>query len=300
MTDSPMETPSPSSSESLVTQPVSPLWSASGSPTSSDSAYSTGSETNTVPSTTSNSMQLSPSSTSIQLSPLRNQPQEATLSCPIRSQNHGRLAQNGKANALYAMQDQALRGIKRNYPREMHNGMWYETPERLQRLQPLQNAQYRHHHHHHHQQQQRENERYLDGAEHRVPIIHHQPEQWSNILHNDIHMTSAMTNLTRPNQPDPQEYLTAPGQSIYAANHIQANAAPAGGVGTAPQPTPPYQQRGEQPTSTSSTGGASSAPSSETVFEQSTRPSEFDNFGSDRSLFQTSMLNIDEVLFGLS
>ena len=164
--------------------------------------------------------------------------------------------------------------------------MWYEPAERLQRLDPA-HTQYSappplpppHHNH---------DEHFVEAnsqTENRVPVIHHENEQWTNVLHNDIHMTSNLTGTTRT---DPQEYLTASNQA-YATNpnsqqinHHQHN------------PNHHHQTNHMVDTTRSQ---------NDTVIDFQTngmnRSNDFDGL-TDRSLFQTSMLNIDEVLFGLS
>lgn len=252
MGDSPMETPSPSSSESLVSQPVSPLWCASGSP-SSDSAYSTGSEAG-VPSNT------------IQLSPLRSQSHEA-LSCTIRVP-HVRMEQKSNIYTQHHSPDHNMirpKAIKRTYPKEHTNTMWYQPAERLQRLDPPYTT--RHH-----------DDNFVEHnkTENRVPVIHHENEQWSNVLHNDIHMTG---NLTSSNRTDPQEYLNTPTQVF---NNPQLN-------------------HHHQVPSHMADSRSHSSPVEMDFNPPSgiTRSNDFDGLA-DRSLFQSSMLNIDEVLFGLS
>lgn len=256
MIGSPMETPSPSSSESLVTQPVSPLWSASGSP-ASDSAYSTGSEAGHAPAP----------SNPIQLSPLRSQSNDA-LSCTIRVPNIRTIGH--KPNYCH----------KRSYPKDQHKDqstMWYEPAERLQRLDPSQSSYSApsvpppHSHEEHFIE--------ANQTENRVPVIHHENEQqWTNVLHNDIHMTS---NLTSTNRTDPQEYLTTPNHGYHTTNqnHHQNH----------------HQHHHHHHHQTNHH-------QNDTVIDFQngmSRSNDFDGL-TDRSLFQTSMLNIDEVLFGLS
>ena len=142
--------------------------------------------------------------------------------------------------------------------------MWYEPAERIQRLDQYNSA----HEEHFIESNQTEN---------RVPVIHHENEQqWTNVLHNDIHMTS---NLTGTNRTDPQEYLTTPNHGYHSnqnhhhhQNHHQNHN---------------HQNHHHQ---------------NDTVIDFQngmSRSNDFDGL-TDRSLFQTSMLNIDEVLFGLS
>ena len=240
----------------MVTQPVSPLWSASGSP-SSDSAYSTGSEAGHAPAP----------SNPIQLSPLRSQAHEA-LSCTIRVPNIRTIGH--KPNYCH----------KRSYTKDTHkehSTMWYEPPERLQRLDPAHtpyNAPPVPPHNH--------EEHFVESnqTESRVPVIHHENEQWTNVLHNDIHMTS---NLTATNRTDPQEYLTAPNH-VYPTNQNH--------------PINHHQQHHHQ---TNHMVDANRQNDTVIDFQNNgmNRSNDFDGL-TDRSLFQTSMLNIDEVLFGLS
>lgn len=250
---------------SLVAQPVSPLWSASGSPSSnSDSAYSTGSETGmmTSPSTHNGNT----SQQGIQLSPLRSQTENQSKNQEIPESTQ-------------------VRPQKRPYQDSNHNTVWYnQPPERQQRMnnnfynQPTQNHT--------------GEISYVEDTSHdqsRVPVVHSEAQEWTQILQNDIHLTSdlgqgqAGQGQLRPHnsRPDPTEYLSNP-ISCHSSQQYHPNSM-----------SNPMCNRGNQ-------GGNRAVRNDHVIdFQQQNRNQDFDSL-TDRSLFQTSMLNIDEVLFGLS